>query len=262
MVEASCGMRTCFILSALLASSLSGHVGAEAQTMEPSFAVVGEIEAFSLDTPANPISGGTMTVSNLPITLPMSLLVTMPGKYLTPHDLFLDPSGVLQAASGLALSDPTPPRTAFQAEIIGNIVTGQYVAGVVHISQGALHSGAGFIQNIDYATGEMRIGAKGGASGARVRLNDTKGIYGLRNDEGAKASIAMDARFELDPENSPVHAKTGFPVCIPRSDPQVADDAKCPSANRPVGASAYRFTCARSGDAAASRDAPSHLSDP
>jgi len=255
-------MRTCFTLSAFLAFSVSGPVGAEAQTMEPSFAVIGEIEAFSLDTPANPVSGGKMTVSNLPITLPMSLLVTMPGKYSTPHDLFLDSSGTLQAASGLALSDPTPPRTAFEAEIIGNIVNGQYVAGVVRISQGALHSGAGFIQDIDYATGEMRIGAKGGAAGARVRLNDTKGIYGLRNDEGAKASIAMDARFELDPENSPVHAKTGFPVCIPRSDPQAADDPKCPSANRPVGANAYRFTCARSGEPAASNDAPSHLCNP
>ncbi len=253
--------RTCFTLIAVAAFSVS-FVGARAQVMEPSFAIAGEIEAFALDAPSNPISGAKMTVSNIPITLPTSLLVTMPGKYLTPHDLFLDPAGNLQASSGLALGDPVPPKTAFEAEIIGNIVNGEYVAGVVHLSQGALHSGAGFIQSIDYATGEMRIGAKGGAVGARVRLNDTKGIYGLRNDEGAKASLALDARFELDPENSPVHAKTGYPVCIPRSDPLVADDPKCPAANRPVGANAYRFTCTRSGDPAASNDAPSHLCNP
>jgi hypothetical protein len=246
---------------ALCAASIPGHVSG--QTMEPSFTITGEIEAFTLDTPGNPVSAAKMTVSNIPVTLPTNLLVTMPGKYMTPHDLFLDAGGAMQAASGLALSDPVPPKIAFEAEIIGNIVAGDYIAGVVHISQGALHSGAGFIQQIDYATGEMRIGAKGGAAGARVRLNDVTGVYGLRNNEGAKAALAMDARFELDPENSPVHAKTGFPVCVPRSDPAIADDPKCPSANRPVGTDAYRFTCVRTaGEAAASGDAPAHLCNP
>jgi hypothetical protein len=31
-----------------------------------------------------------------------------------------------------------------------------------------------------------------------------------------------------------IHAMTGYPMCIPRSDPKVADDPLCPSKNRPV----------------------------
>lgn len=220
------------------------------QAMQPSFAVIGEIEAFSLATPADPLSAATITVGNIPITIPTSIEIVMPGKYATAQQLFQDAHGAQQAASGLALSDPTPPPTAFEADIIGNITGGQYVAGVVRISQGALHTGAGFIQAIDYATGEIRVGAKDGAVGARVRLNDVKGVYGLRNDEGAKAGIPLDPRFELDSENSPVHAMTGFPVCIPRVDPAAADDTKCPRLNRPSTLATGRFTCAQSVNAA------------
>ena len=39
---------------ALCAASIPGHVSG--QTMEPSFAISGEIEAFTLDTPGNPVS--------------------------------------------------------------------------------------------------------------------------------------------------------------------------------------------------------------
>jgi hypothetical protein len=99
--------------------------------------------------------------------------------------------------------------------------------------------------------------------GARVRLNDVNGVYGLRNDERAKAAIPQDARFELDPENSPVHAKTGYPVCIPRNDPAVANDPLCPLANRPVGTDAFRFTCeVNLANPPAAADAPARLCDP
>ena len=54
-------------------------------------------------------------------------------------------------------------------------------------------------------------------------------------------SATLDQRFALDPDNSPVHAKTGFPVCIPRTD----DPGKCPANNRPAsGPTHFRFTCA------------------
>ncbi|MBV1796533.1 hypothetical protein [Siccirubricoccus sp. G192] len=169
----------------------------------------------------------------------------------------------MQPRSGLALADPTPPRVPFEAEVIGNIAGGQYIAGVVRISQGALHIGAGFVQAIDPATGELRIGAKGGATGARVRLNDPTGIYGVANGAGAKAGIPLDERFALDPDNSPVHARTGFPVCIPRP----GASAQCPAGNRPAGV--LRFTCSRAASGqpgglapAASPDAPAHACDP
>lgn len=240
--------RLCLILTA---AAISGG-GASAQVASPSFALVGHIEDFTLDNPADPLSAATITVSNIPVTLPRNLLITMPGQYLTAHDIFLGASGAgpAQADSGLALADSPPPPVPFEAEIIGNIHDNQYVAGDVRISQGALHTGAGFIQAIDPATGEMRVGAIGGPPGARVRLNDPTGIYGMRNDNGAKSLIPLDARFALDPDNSPVHAKTGFPVCVAGTG---AVDPDCPAANRPADPAVRQFTCG-----ASSATAPAH----
>ena len=212
-----------------------------AQTPNPSFNLIGHIERFALTAPGDPLSAATMTVRGIPVILPRNLLVTMPGQYMTAQDLFRGPQGgsTVQNASGLALADASPPRVAFEAELQGNIVGGQYIAGVARISQGALHVGNGVIQAIDGARGELRVGAPGAATGARVRLNDPEGIYGQANGAGAKAALALDQRFQLDPDNSPVHARTGFPVCIART----AGDAKCPANNRPAAPADKRFTC-------------------
>ncbi|MDO9713445.1 hypothetical protein [Paracraurococcus lichenis] len=250
-------------ISALRGCSLALLLlGVEARAQTSSFALIGHIESFTLTTPTGPTSAATLTLRGIPVLLPANLLVTMPGRYMTPQDLFRGPRGgaQVQSRSGLALADPTPPRVPFEAEVIGNISNGRYVAGVVRISQGALHIGAGFIQAIDPASGELRIGDRGGTAGARVRLNDPTGIYGVANNEGAKAGIPLDERFALDPDNSPVHARTGFPVCVPRS----GNDAKCPAGNRPAGM--MRFTCARETGGvltpAASADAPARACDP
>ncbi|MBS0301383.1 MAG: hypothetical protein JSR16_04355 [Proteobacteria bacterium] len=226
---------TCSAALALSAGS------ALAQTPNPSFNLIGHIERFALTAPGDPLSAATMTVRGIPVTLPRSLLVTMPGQYMTAQDLFRGPQGgsTVQNASGLALADAPPPRVAFEAELQGNIVGGQYIAGVARINQGALHVGNGVIQAIDGAAGELRVGAPGAAVGARVRLNDPKGIYGQANGAGAKAALPLDQRFQLDPDNSPVHARTGFPVCIPRA----AGDARCPAGNRPAAPADKRFTC-------------------
>lgn len=211
-----------------------------AQTPNPSFLLMGQIEQFALNPPGPPEAGAaTMTVRGIPVTLPHHLLVTMPGQYLTLQDLFRGPQGgAVQAHSGLALADTPPPRVAFEAELQGNIVAGRYIAGVARISQGALHVGNGFIQAIDPDTGELRIGPRGGAQGARVRLNDPQGIFGLANGAGAKAALPLDQRFGVDPENTPVHARTGFPVCVPRG----ASDPLCPAGNRGA-PGLLRYTC-------------------
>jgi hypothetical protein len=234
-----------------------GAQSAMAQTVSPSFALTGHIEKFRLDTPADKFSAAKITVRGIDVVLPKHLLITMPGQYLTAQDLFRGPT--MQAPpqgenSGLALLDASAPRVPFEAELIGNIVNGVYVAGIAHISQGALHSGAGFIQRIDHEKGELTIGAQNGAQGAHVRLNDPEGVY------GATSTPQLDARFQLDKENSPVHARTGFPVCIPRS--ATADDPKCPRGNRPADSNIRRFTCARPGAPAAAVDAPRHDCNP
>jgi hypothetical protein len=227
---------------------------AAAEPPSPSFALIGHLETLSLGSPPE---AATMKVRGIKVTLPQSLLVTMPGQYLLVRDLFRGPliTGSPGAQSGLALLDNPPPRVPFEVEVIGNIYDNKYIAAVMRLSQGALHSGAGFIQNIDRDTGELRIGVLGGAEGARVRLNDPTGIYGLANDEGAKSAIVLDKRFSLDPENSPVHASTGFPVCVPRP----GGDPKCPASNRttPI----RRFTCTKT-NRPASTTAPVQDCDP
>ena len=241
---------------ATAAALLAGLAGiapappAAAQTPNPSFALVGHIDGFALASPADPLSAATLTIRGIAVTLPRNLLIVMPGQYLTAHDLFRwNPAtraydAAPRPQSGLALADAPPPPVAFEAEAIGNIVAGQYIAGVVRISQGALHATAGHIQSIDAASGEFVVGPMGGAPGVRVRLNDPRGIYGA-------PSTTLDARFALDPDNSPVHAKTGFPVCIRRTD----QPSRCPAANRPADAARrMRFTCGPG--APASADAP------
>ena len=232
--------RACAAAWILMASlSLTGA----AQAQSAGFTIIGHIEAFTLAPPSDPFSAATMTVRNLAILLPRNLMITMPGSYATPQALFRG-----QPRSGLALADPAAnpalPRIPFEAEVIGNITGGRYVAGVVRISQGALHIGAGFIQAIDEARSELRIGDQGGTTGARVRLNDPKGIYGLSNGAPARAAVPLDDRFALDPDNSPVHARTGFPVCIPRAATD-ANASKCPADNRPLDTALRRFTCSR-----------------
>lgn len=254
--------RTALLAGGLAISSAIATPGLAGDAMQPSFAIIGHIESLTLDPPGGQLGAATITVGNIPVTIPANMLVVMPGKYMTAHDLFLDSGGTVQASSGLALADTPAPQVPFEAEIIGNITPAGYVAANVRISQGALHTGAGFIQAIDYTTGELRIGPAGGSTGARVRLNDSQGIYGLANAEGAKAAIPLDQRFELDPDNSPIHAKTGFPVCVPRSDPTALNDPKCPAANRPakdpLNPTAHlRFTCATSpASAPAAPDVP------
>ncbi|MEN0075355.1 MAG: hypothetical protein AAGC69_13280 [Paracraurococcus sp.] len=222
-----------------------GTGGGPAQAQPPlvpttSFTLVGHIERFALDDAGDPLSAAVMTVRGVPVVLPRNLLITMPGRYMTARDLFRGPpDGAVLAESRLALADAAPPPVPFEAELVGNVTGGRHVAGVARISQGALHIGEGYIQAIDPATGEMRIGDKGGTAGARVRLNDPTGIYGVANTVAARAALPFDPRFALDEENSPVHARTGFPVCVPAP----GREAACPPGNRLAGS--MRFTCGK-----------------
>lgn len=230
------------------------------------FTVVGHLERFTLDDPNDRTSAATMWVRGLEIRLPANLVITMPGGYLTAQQLFkgrdFKAAPVNPPRSGLALVDqqsadvvcpnrpefsgrqcPLPPA---EVEVMGNIIGGFYLAGVVRLSQGGLHVGGGFIREIQ-PDGTLIIGSDGianPASAARVKLNDPEGIYGPR-------MAGQDMRFALDPGNSPVHARTGFPVCVPRG----AGDGLCPAANRPLPTAANyrRFTC---GDANVDNTAP------
>eukprot|EP00953_Heterococcus_sp_UTEX-ZZ885_P023011 12678-Heterococcus_DN1.PRE.1 len=94
-------------------------------------------------------------------------------------------------------------------------------------SSAPLRHTPGYIDAIDYATGTLTIEVDGG-TGAKVRINDPTGQYGR-----ASSGTQFDDRFCVDPENPTIRSATGFPMCIPRTNPATADDPECPAANRP-----------------------------
>lgn len=233
---------------------------ASAQTITP-FQVLGHIQQFALDTtvcpaatPA-PFTGAKMIVNGLEVIIPCYSVIVMPAAYKTPRQIFDEAKGISNAnnESGLALRDRTPPLAAFEAALDGNIVCSpdcRYIAGQVHISQHSLTAGAGFIKAIDMTRGELRVGADPSApiteADARVHLNDpevdvngtTTGRYGLSNQQQFPGVLPNtnphsrfpDERFQVDQDNPSVHALTGYPMCVPRSNA----DPDCPRSNRPL----------------------------
>lgn len=213
------------------------------------FQIIGLIQSFKLDPSLCPgtesaLQGARMKVNGLNIVIPCNTIITMPGSYLTPEDIFHGPSlnpNAVQAQSGLALEDTPSPLGSYEVTIEGNIVSGQHRAGLVHIAQQGLNNGVGYITAIDRATGMIRVGssrALDAVNDAYVRLNDPAGRYGLKTT-AADATFPTDERFTSDDENPTVHAETGFPMCIPR--PGTGSDALCPDSNRPADHSITNF---------------------
>ncbi|PYP90844.1 MAG: hypothetical protein DMG65_10070 [Candidatus Angelobacter sp. Gp1-AA117] len=194
--------------------------------------------------------GGFIVVNGQLITVPSETIVILPANALTWQELFaLAPAPYTGAATGMAQDDVPTPLTTYEAHVIGNRVLGGpggadvYIAGLIYISQHALNSGAGYINCINYATGEMRVGGPIGncATGARVQINDpvitTVGDVAAGTGRYSRGQTP-DARFQVDQDNPTIASATGFPMCVPRvvADPNVAgnpDDARCPVTQRP-----------------------------
>lgn len=216
--------------------------------------------------------GGHLVVNGQRVTIPNNTIVILPANALTWEELFTDsPAPYTGVATGMAMDDTPTPIATYEVNVIGNRVGDQYVAGLVHISQNDLNSGAGYINFIDYDTGadhhtELRVGgtlhnpncvqAPGDAvaggpncDGTRVVLNDPSGRFGFGSQVGALGDHLVgnpDPRFTVDPENPTIASATGFPMCLPRvnADPVAAylangnavnpavDDPECPLSNR------------------------------
>ncbi len=233
-----------------ISASSWGQTPAAASTQ---FDITGTIKIATLGGPgsgngAGAHQGGFIRVNGHVITVPSETIVILPASALTWEELFAfapPPYGPTQ--TGLALADIPAPLTAYQAHVVGNRVNGVYIAGLITISQDALNSGQGFINFIDYNTGEIRVGGTlvlgaGGVPtnvldandpGARVQLNDPlnpavgTGRYGR--------AISPDVRFMVDQDNPTIRSVSGFPMCIPRTDPaSAAPDALCPQTQRPA----------------------------
>ena len=265
------------------------------------FDVIGHIQSASVDPTVctgsgtqidSRLWGGRVTVNGVEIIIPCYTILQLPATSMTWAELFdrsLIPSDTPIDASGLALDDkalagPSQPGSlplpAYEIHIVGNVVdnpvTGksEHIAGLVFISQQSLNVGQGYIQSIDYKTGELCVssglppaGLVGQTSespqcllpNARIRLNDAVGRFGLKHGgPGCSTSLIasercdveesqFDARFTVDAENPTVHAATGFPMCIPRMYPFDSSkgdtDSLCPQQNRPKQIASSKISC-------------------
>jgi len=210
-------------------------------------ASAGKVDANGFDQAAH--CGGTLTLNGHIIVVPNEMIVILPASALTWEELFaLAPAPYGPTQTGMALTDIPKPLTTYEVQAVGNRVLdplnpdpakkGRYIAGLVHVSQQDLNAGAGYINYMDYTTGEMRVGGIPGdpTTGARVQINDPAvdangGRYGR--------AMSPDVRFQVDQDNPTIAAASGFPMCFPRvtADPNVAgnaDDPLCPLTQREI----------------------------
>ena len=231
----------------------------------PQFDITGFIQEATLDTAgticqaSDPrLAGGTLKVNDITVIVPCNTILQMPAATVAWQELFsLAPRDIglplgadgIPTQTGLALKDTvtlpvaTPyngPLPSYEVHVQGNVVNGKYIAGLIFISQQSLNLGQGTISAIDYANGELLIASTQDANPVivRVRINDPIGRFGKSHgDPGSAAALVepgYDQRFSIDEESPTVHAITGYPMCIPRTNPFTeADDPLCPQANRP-----------------------------
>jgi hypothetical protein len=227
-----------WIVTFVLAVSVCASVVGAQLPVPPStqFDITGFLEEATVSVGGGALQGGTLKVNGHVVTVPANTIVIYPANALTWAELFSKapaPYGFATnpPSTGMALNDLPKPLTTYEVRVVGNRVGNEYIAGLINISQQSLNSGAGFINFINYATGEMRVGGVIGdaTTGARVRINDPVGRYG-------RATTSPDVRFTVDPDNPTIMAGTGYPMCLPRTAPGaggVTTDALCPEENRP-----------------------------
>lgn len=205
-------------------------------------------------------AGGWLQINNNVIRIPQNTVVFFPNAYYTWEEVFeFNPGAVVCTApgactlappvpgeSGLALSDTVRSPYTFQAHVQGQIVNGQYIAGIVQISQDSLQGTMGFIESINYADGSFVV------NGRKMQINDpvlqiTDMAGNLYNKGRFSIGQSPDIRFTSDQGNITVRAQTGYPMCIPRAEPGKYsgpngipnpsgvgfDDPQCPELNRP-----------------------------
>src|SRR3954465_5838375 len=160
--------------------------------------------------------GGTVTINNTTIVVPCNMVIQMPANTMTWADM-------VHGGPSLALKDS--PYPSFEFRVVGNIVAGKHMAGLVFASQQSVNGATGTISKIDYGTGRIHVDTGDPANPAVVEINDPNGRFGRKQ--------SPDPRFSVDDQNPTIHAATGYPMCVPRTDPATGDDPLCPQINRP-----------------------------
>ncbi len=207
------------------------------------FTAIGFVQDARVDNAACPSLprrqwGGAATINGITITIPCNSIVQMPAATYTWSELFPIDGGsdVAQPVSLSLKGQVSGGAFAYpsnEIRIEGNIVAGRHIAGLVYISQQSLNTGAGFITGFEVESGVILIGnSASGPARMRLQLNDAKGRF--------SKGQSPDERFNVDDANPTIRAATGYPMCVPRTDPSVADDPICPQRNRPKAAAGCR----------------------
>ena len=227
------------------------------------FTTVGFIQNATLDNARCPELtgaqrsqwGGSAMINGLTITIPCNTILQMPAATFTWADLFdpakfdstQSPPASLTLASGqsqmLRLNQSSFSFPSTEIRVVGNIVAGEHIAGLVYLSQQSLNTGSAVITGFDYAKGVIYVGRSPTQPMARLQLNDPK-IKDLTDPAAGtgrySAGQTPDSRFSVDQQNPTIHASTGYPMCVPRTDPGVAIDPLCPQKNRPLASQGCR----------------------
>jgi hypothetical protein len=250
-------LMSCGITIALLICALVSAGSAQVSNNAPGFDTIGFIQSATVETVADPLSGGTITLNGHRIIVPRNTVVQMPAATIGWGEVFTKaPSFVSQGgtATGMAIQDCATaclPAT-FEARVQGNIVNGTYIAGLVFLSQQSLNVSQGYISKINYTDGSIEV------NGLKVQINDPV-IDGLidptdptRTTGRHSKGQSPDVRFTVDQDNPTIRSETGYPMCIPRMEPTVSntvppvttEDARCPQRNRPKNGASfiYNFT--------------------
>jgi len=225
------------ILLLVVVAFVTNSQGQVQATPPGSFDMTGLAQKLSVNSPCSTspaLCGGTLTINGVTITIPDNTVVQMPATDMGWGEMFQrnpTPNGI---ESGLALADLTKvsPGT-YEFHVQGNIINSRYIAGLVFISQEVANQGQGFIDHVDYQNGEMLI-ADGMGGLLRLQINDPAARFSIGR--------TPDNRFTIDEDNPTVRSVTGFPMCLPRTDPTVinpvtglpTDDQLCPQLNRPL----------------------------
>jgi hypothetical protein len=261
------------------------------QTVPVAYDMTGMLQYASLDptpglcnadqsnptpSPANPplpaqckTTGGWLEMGDVVMKVPASLVVVFPNTLMTWEETFeynpymtANPTAI---ETGLAMADTKRLPGNYIVHVQGNIVNGQYIAGLVFINQVIADAGIqGFIEKFDYANGVMYV------DGTRIQINDPKISGGITvpNPDGSpaldgtgnpivinkgrySAGQSPDIRFAVDQDNPSVRSQSGYPMCIPASSPYIdgsdgskgvtvslllpdaQQDPQCPEKNRP-----------------------------
>ncbi|KAH8599230.1 hypothetical protein B0O99DRAFT_591099 [Bisporella sp. PMI_857] len=174
------------------------------------FAVTGFLDSANANPGTAANRGGTVTISGFTVKIPDNLLVEFPALFV--------PFAEFAAAGAAARAPPN------EVSIVGNIVNNVIIAGQMSIAQLDLAGSSGIVESLGF-DGRIKI-----KNGPFIRINDPREVYSDGFDE-----LPF---YTADDENPSITSFSGFPMCVPRS----SNDPKCPSSNRPAGATTFTVT--------------------